>query len=252
MNDITGLKNTEKKLESVIHELETRNAELEQFTYTVSHDLKSPMISIVGFMGILKKAIEEQNEKDIQQALQIMDENIHRMDALLKNVLELSRIGRVANPSQWIPFQSIIDQSLKTMHGVLPDSLNITMDNQFPEIYCDESRMLEVLNNLIENAVKFTRSVEKPKIHIGLKKEEENVVFYIRDNGVGIDERYITRIFQLFDKLNPDTEGTGVGLTICRRIIEVHGGTIWAESSGLDQGTTICFTLANENCRYLE
>jgi signal transduction histidine kinase len=242
--DITDRKRAEVLREHLIQELEQKNAELERFTYTVSHDLKSPLITIKGFAGLLEddalKGDPLQLKKDINRITVAAD----TMQELLADVLELSRIGRVVFPPEKTSFGTIAQEAVDLLAGPLAEQ-GVTVDiaPDLPLVNVDHARIREVMVNLIENAIKFLGTQQKPVIHIGAEMDGTTPVFFVQDNGIGIDPRYLERIFNLFERLDITTHGTGIGLTIVRRIIEVHGGKIWAESEGPGKGTTFRFTL---------
>ena len=242
--DITSRKEAERLREKLIRELEQKNAELERFTYTVSHDLKSPLITIRGFAGLLEEDAHKcdpvQLKRDVQRIMTAAD----TMQQLLSDVLELSRIGRIISPPHNTPFSTIIREAVELLAGPLAErGVAIEIDPDLPDVYVDHARIREVMVNLIENAIKYSGDRPDPHIRIAVDRSGETPVFFVQDNGIGIDPRYLERIFNLFEKLNPSCPGSGVGLTIVRRIIEVHGGKIWAESEGPGKGTTFRFTL---------
>lgn len=231
--------------ERLIHELELKNAELERFTYTVSHDLKSPLITIRGFLGYLHKNAHQGNTERLSSDIKRISDATEKMHRMLNELLDLSRIGRVANEKQNVPFQEIVEDALQRVEGQLKEKqVRVTVGSDLPIVCVDRERMVEVIQNLVDNASKFPGGQPKPQIEIGCETRAENVVFFVRDNGIGIRREFHERIFGLFDKLNADTEGTGVGLALVKRIIEVHGGKIWVESEQ-GAGATFYFTLEN-------
>jgi PAS domain S-box-containing protein len=243
--DISERKQAEAEREALILELESKNAELEQFTYTVSHDLKSPLVTIRGFIGYLEKDIQSGDQERIQSDIARIIASTDKMQALLRELLELSRIGRVKNPSEVIPFNTIVEDALKLIDGQLSsNALRIEIMPDMPSVYGDHLRLAEAVQNLLDNAIKFSRQRDDPYIEVGVRTERRENIFYVRDNGIGISPAYHERVFGLFNKLDSSAEGTGIGLALVKRIIEVHGGRIWIESEG-SNGTTFCFTLAN-------
>ncbi|NTW59497.1 MAG: PAS domain S-box protein [Nitrospirae bacterium] len=243
--DITERKRAEAERERLIGELELRNAELERFTYTVSHDLKSPLITMRGFLGYLEKDALVGNTERIKTDIGRIMDATDKMDRLLRELLELSRIGRVMSPPEQVPFEEIAREAAALVAGRLQEcGIRVEIATGMPVVSGDHVRLVEVVQNLVDNAAKFMGSQPEPLIEIGVREEELNgkPVFFVRDNGIGIDPRYHEKIFGLFDKLDPKSEGTGIGLALVKRIIEVHGGTIWLESGGAG-GSTFCFTL---------
>jgi signal transduction histidine kinase len=230
--------------QKLIAQLESNNAELERFTYTVSHDLRNPLVTIKGFLGMLDKDIHDNRQDRIQSDFQRIARATDKMDALLTDLLELSRIGRFVNPPMDFDTVRLIHDALDNLDARLR-SKNITMQiaPAFPDLYGDRTRLREVFENLIDNAVKYSGTQSSPLIEIGTRQVKNEAIIFIKDNGIGIEERYQTRVFALFEKLNPNIEGTGIGLALVKRIVEVHGGRVWVESEGLGKGSTFCFTI---------
>jgi signal transduction histidine kinase len=167
------------------------------------------------------------------------------MYRLLNELLELSRIGRLINPPEKVAFIDIVNDALVLIEGQLTaNNTRVIVQENMPIVHGDRLRLVEVMQNLIDNASKFSSSQPHPQIEIGATEENSNLVFFVRDNGIGINPSFHERIFNLFDKLDPKSEGTGVGLALVKRIIEVHGGKIWVESEGSGKGSTFCFTLS--------
>jgi PAS domain S-box-containing protein len=231
--------------EKLINELELKNAELERFTYTVSHDLKSPLITIKGFLGFLREDTRSGNLDRLEADIQRIGDAADKMQRLLNDLLELSRVGRLVSPFQAIDLNELLAEVLELLHGRLHDGqVQVIVAQQLPLIYGDRARLMEVWQNLIDNAAKFMGDQLNPQIEIGQsdRAEEGSVVFFVRDNGIGVDPKFKDRIFGLFDKLDPHTEGTGIGLALVKRIVESHGGRIWLESEA-GKGATFYFTL---------
>jgi PAS domain S-box-containing protein len=242
--DITKRKLNEEEREALIADLEIRNAELERFTYTISHDLKSPLVTINGFLGYLEKDAKAGNMERLKSDVNRIQEAVNKMRNLLNDLLELSRIGRLVNAPETVPFERLIKDALDAVHGQLEErDITVVIQPDPPHVFGDRQRLTEVLQNLIDNAAKFMGDQEEPRIQIGQSGEEDHKpVFFVRDNGIGIAPEHHEQIFGIFNKLNPDVEGTGVGLAIVKRIIEVHGGRIWVESE-VGKGSTFYFTL---------
>lgn len=246
VRDITERKKAEVERETLIAELEAKNAELERFTYTVSHDLKSPLVTIQGFLGYLERDAFAGNTERIKEDITRIVNAADKMQQLLADLLELSRIGRLMNQPEEMPLGDLVHEALSVVAGQLVErGVRVTIAPDLPQVYGDRVRLREVLQNLVDNAVKFMGDQPHPHIEIGMLPQEANAeqVFYVRDNGVGIDSRYHDRVFGLFERLDQKTEGTGIGLTIVKRIVEVYGGRIWVESEGSGKGSTFCFTL---------
>jgi signal transduction histidine kinase len=177
----------------------------------------------------------------------IMSESITKMDQLLVDTLELSRIGRVANPPVDEPFGGIVKEALRqTEERVKSRNVAVYVAGDMPKVHVDVLRIGEVLVNLIENSVKYIGDQVRPEIDIGSRMDGKETIFFVKDNGIGIDPKEHEKVFGLFYKVDRTSEGTGAGLAIVKRIIEVHGGRIWIESE-LGKGCTVCFTLPLAN-----
>jgi signal transduction histidine kinase len=236
--------------EKLISQLEASNAELERFTYTVSHDLRNPLVTIKGFLGMLEKDLGENRPDRIQDDFRRIAGAADKMDVLLSELLELSRLGRIVNPPEEVDLGALTQEALETLDARLRSSrVTVNLSPDLPSVHGDRIRLREVLENLIDNAAKYMGSQTNPTIEIGIRVQGENPIVYIRDNGMGIESSYHDRIFSLFEKLNPTLEGSGIGLALVKRIVELHGGQIWVESEGLGKGSTFCFTLPSAGVR---
>ena len=233
-----------KVREALIAELEAKNAELERFTYTVSHDLKSPLLTIKGFLGYLERDLERGDGERVRSDFRRISAAATKMEQLLDELLELSRVGRVANPPEEISFGELAREVVESVRGQEAASgAELRVAGELPVVFGDRVRLREVLENLVENALKFMGDQRSPRVEIGCRGGGEDPVLYVRDNGIGIAPEYQEKVFGLFDRLDVKVEGTGVGLAIVRRIVEVHGGRVWIESPGEGLGSTFCFTL---------
>ncbi len=230
--------------QSLISELEAKNAELERFTYTVSHDLKSPLFTIRGFLGYLEQDALEGNKERLRADIERIVVATDKMHQLLNDLLELSRIGRAMNEPQHIPFEELVREALALVQGrIVERGVAVHVAANLPSVYGDRPRLIEVLQNLLDNAAKFMGNQPQPRIEIGCAGERDGKpLFYVRDNGIGIAPEHHERIFGLFNKLDAGGEGTGIGLALVKRIVEVHGGRIWVESEA-GKGATFYFTL---------
>jgi PAS domain S-box-containing protein len=247
VRDISQRKYVQTEREKLINELEDKNSELERFTYTVSHDLKSPLITIKGFLGFLEEDAANGNTARLKMDIKRIGDATDKMQLLLNELLELSRIGRLTSPYQYIKFGELAYEILELLHGRLHEKeIVVDIQENLPTIYGDRRRLLEVLQNLLDNAAKFTGSQSHPRIEIGQDGfEDGKPIFYVKDNGMGIEHVHQDRIFGLFNKLDANSEGTGIGLALVKRIVEVHGGRIWVESEA-GNGSTFLFTLPTE------
>ena len=246
----SALQNELVQRQIFIEELEAKNAELERFTYTVSHDLKSPLVTITGFLGYLEKDAIAGDIGRVRSSVSRITVAAQKMQELLNDLLELSRIGRVINSPEYLSFSEIIKESLERVQGQLDaKKIDVKVQADPPSVYGDRMRLVEALQNLIDNAAKFSDVNQYPRIEIGTieSDQKDQVTFFVRDHGIGIQPEFQERIFGLFNQLDQKAEGTGIGLTLVKRIIEVHGGKIWVESEP-GKGATFYFTLpTNQN-----
>ena len=241
---ITQLEQSEDGLRTRESELIRMNSELERFAYTVSHDLKSPIITIKGFTGSLEKDLLSGNYQRMAEDLKRVSDAADKMNELLCDLLELSTIGRAINKPEPEDMNLLVDDVLAQLAGPLKNSnLKVAVQTGLPKVLCDRRRMAEVLQNLVENAINYSGDQPEPRIEIGVRQEAGENIFFVQDNGIGIDKKYHQLIFGLFNKLDAESEGTGVGLALVKRIIEVHGGRVWVESEGEGMGSRFCFTI---------
>lgn len=227
---------------SFIDELETKNAELERFTYTVSHDLKSPLVTITGFLGYLEQDATAGNVERVKSGIDRISRAAKKMQALLNDLLELSRVGRIINTPEDILFEEIVNEAIDHVRGQLNEiDAIIEVQAKYPVVHGDRVRLVEVVQNLIDNAVKYSNPNKKPRIEIGTsgKDKSGHEIIYVRDNGIGIEKQYHENIFGLFNKLDAQSEGTGIGLSLVKRIIEVITG---AFGSNQKRVKAPCFT----------
>ena len=240
------LRQQQKVLEEQKVELEEKNAELTQFTYTVSHDLKSPLVTINGYLGYLEQDAASGNMERLKKDTQRIQEATNKMYTLLSELLELSRIGRMMNVPVDILFEDLVKDAMDIVHGQIEShNVAIRIQPNLPSVHGDRQRLIEVLQNLIDNAAKHMGDQPEPLIEIGQQGDDTEtgqLIFFVKDNGVGIAPEYHERIFGLFNKLDAQSEGTGIGLTLVKKIVEVHGGRIWVESE-LGKGAAFYFTL---------
>ena len=253
VRDVTARKLSEQERERLIGELERKNtelagknAELERFTYTVSHDLRSPLVTILGFLGFADKGIEAGDHEQARSDLARVRAATTKMDQLLRELLELSRIGRVAGPSEAVDMGELAREVVMILDSAIRErGVCVRIADGLPRVRVDRGRIREVVQNLVENAIRFTATVEAPLVTIGSRGRDNagRHVLFVSDNGIGVEPMHQEQIFGLFEKLDPTSPGTGVGLALVRRIIEVHCGRVWVESEGRGLGATFCFTL---------
>jgi PAS domain S-box-containing protein len=244
--DVTQRKRLEAEREQLIQDLQRKNAELGQFTYTVSHDLKSPLITILGFLAFVEQSLEQGDLAQAKADLQRIRFAAEKMQALLEGLLELSRIGRVANAPSCFPIGEVVMEAVQLLFGNIQHqgrTVDFEIAPGLPLVYGDRARLLQVMQNLLDNALKYMGEQPNPRIEIGWRDAPDEIHLFVRDNGIGIEAEQQEKIFGLFEKLDPRAQGYGVGLALVKRIIEVHGGRVWVESEGEGKGSTFWFSL---------
>jgi signal transduction histidine kinase len=234
----------QQELVRINKQLEQQLAEMERFTYAVSHDLKSPVVTIKGFLGMLQKDIQQNRQDRIETDLKRISNAAEKMGTLLSDLLDLSRIGRIVNRPEAIALDTLIHETLGDLNDHIQNgNITVRVSTDLPVVYADRTRLHEVFENLIDNAAKYMGDQPDPLIEIGVQQQGVEQVLFVKDNGIGIEPKYQAKIFALFEKLHPESEGSGVGLALVKRIVEVHGGRIWVESDGYGKGSTFCFTI---------
>ncbi|MFH1951148.1 MAG: PAS domain S-box protein [Pseudomonadota bacterium] len=230
-------------------EIRKKNEELENFVYVVSHDLKSPIVSMQGFSSMLLNEYREKLGDEGGRYIERIRANASRMEVLISDLLALSRVGRVVGAFKDVSSLDIVNRVCNGLESRMEENrIEVFIGDNLPTIRCDGDRIYQVFENLIINAVKFTGDVEKPRIEIGYEEREGFHRFYVRDNGIGIDKKYHRKIFEIFQRLKEieDEKGTGIGLVIVERIVKNHGGKVWVESQK-GEGATFCFTLPRQS-----
>jgi signal transduction histidine kinase/ligand-binding sensor protein len=225
-------------------ELQKKDAEIEQFIYSVSHDLRSPLVTVKTFMGYLEKDMASGNQESLAQDIQYIHSAADKMKLLLDELLELSRIDRVEAPPVRVSFMEVLAEVVDILAGVISER---NVDIHLPEIdqmlFGDRQRLHQIWQNLIENAIKYSRDDSFPRVELGVQQVGGKPVFFVRDNGIGVDSHYHSKIFGIFEKLDPKSPGAGLGLSMVQRIVEKCGGRIWVESEGEGKGSCFFFTL---------
>jgi light-regulated signal transduction histidine kinase (bacteriophytochrome)/HAMP domain-containing protein len=235
------LHKTHAELQQRIADLQRSNSELEQFAYVASHDLQEPLRMITGYTQLLAKRYKGRLDPDADNYIGFAVDGAKRMQALIEALLNYSRVGTRAKPRARTDCEAVLRSTLAGLRLAIEQSGAVITHDPLPNVMADESQIGQLFQNLIGNAIKF-RNSEPPRIHISSKQKSDAWLFSVKDNGIGIDRQ---RIFVIFQRLNTRDEyaGTGIGLAICKKIVERHGGTIWVDSE-LNRGATFYFTLA--------
>ncbi len=246
---MTFLELTEKKalarsLETTLENLARSNKDLEQFAYVASHDLQEPLRVIAGYLQLLSNRYKGKLDKEADRFITKAIDASLRMSELVNDLLQYSRVEMRGNPLQLIDMDDLLDRAIENLRAAIsaPEA-KVTRVN-LPEVMGDQSQIVRLFQNLIGNALKFQRKDVRPVIHIGVERHGDEWVFAVRDNGIGIAAEHYGRIFEIFQRLHTRQEysGTGIGLSICKRIVERHGGRIWCEST-VGEGATFRFTI---------
>jgi len=245
--DINELKKAEELLKLKINELARSNAELEQFAYVSSHDLQEPLRMIASYLQLLERKYEGKLDKKADKYIHFAVDGATRMQNLIDDLLTFSRVTTQANEFELTDIEVILNRVLTNLSVSIKENSATITHGTLPEIMVDGTQMTQVLQNLINNALKF-RSKDNPKIHISASQEDKYWLFSVKDNGIGIDPKYSERIFEVFKRLHKkrDYPGTGIGLSICKKIVERHGGRIWVDSK-LGEGSTFYFNIPVSN-----
>ncbi len=237
----------EEKLTILAAELQRSNLDLERFAAVASHDLKEPLVTVGGFLALLKRRGEGSLDAEANRHIRRALESVERMERLIGDILEYSRVGTHARPFQVIDSSAVLDIALKNLSGTLHSKGAVVTHDPLPEIIADSTQIGQLFQNIIGNAIKFCRC-DPPRVHVSAVRKEREHVFSIRDNGIGIDPGYTEEIFTAFRRLHGRDEfpGAGLGLATCAKIVERHRGRIWVESI-VDEGSTFYFTIEVRN-----
>lgn len=246
--DVTERQHAQRECDRLTSALEAKKAELDRFAYTVSHDLKSPLITIRGNLGLAAMDAADGKMDLLAQDLGAISIAAERMQHLLRDVTQLLRVGQQTQPFETVPLTYLAHEVVQAYEPeVTKRGIQVAVAPDLPVVQANRALVRQLLQNLMENAIKFVGDAPRPRIEIGWRRDGDRSVCFVRDNGVGVEPQYQKKIFGLFEKLDPQTEGTGVGLAMARRIVETHNGQIWVESEGPGRGSTFCFTIEPES-----
>jgi PAS domain S-box-containing protein len=241
--DITEIKKTEEELKRLSEELARSNAALKDFAYIASHDLKKPLQTIESFSKLLARRYKGKLDAKADEFISYIVEGVQRLQMLIKDLLEYSQIETKAKNIKPTDFSFIVEEAMSNMKTAIDESNAVVTYNKMPTIMSDPQQMISLFQNLIDNAINF-RSNKAPRVRISAERKGDEWVFAIRDNGIGIDPKDFEKIFVMFQRLHGSTDypGTGIGLSICKKIVECQGGRIWLESETA-KGSTFYFTI---------
>jgi PAS domain S-box-containing protein len=243
IEDITEHKRREEELKKLSEELARSNTDLRDFAYVASHDLKKPLQSIEGFAKLLARRYKGKLDAKADEFIENIGSGVNRMQMFIKDLLEYSQVGAKEKKFKPTDCSGVVQKAVGNLRAAIQESNAVVTYDELPTVMVDTPQMISLLQNLIDNAIKF-RGEEAPRIYISAERKGDEWVFSIRDNGIGIDPKDSERIFGMFQRLHGSTDypGTGIGLAICKKIIERHGGQIWVESEA-GKGSTFYFTM---------
>jgi light-regulated signal transduction histidine kinase (bacteriophytochrome) len=243
VSDISAIKEAEERLREKMEELSRSNKDLELFSYSVSHDLQEPLRTVSNFAQLLAKRYKGKLDQDADEFIGFVTDGTQRMQRMINDMLAFSRVGTKGKPFEPTDLGKVIAEVLENLRGSIDDSKAVVTHDPLPTVKADWSQVSLLFQNLIGNAIKF-RGKDPPKIQVTCEKKEKEYVLTVKDNGIGIDPKDFGRLFVIFQRLHSASEypGTGMGLAICKRIVERHGGKIWVESEP-GKGTAFYFTL---------
>jgi len=241
--DITARKRAEEALKKTLADLERSNKELEQFAYVASHDLREPLRMVASFTQLLAKRYQDKLDADANEFISYAVDGANRMQKMVNDLLSYSRVGVRGKPFEPTDCTGILNQTLTDLKVAIDENEAIITHDALPVVMGDELQLVQLFQNLIENGIKF-RSKEAPRIHISAQENGNEWIFTVQDNGIGIDPQYNERIFIIFQRLHgrENYPGTGIGLAICKKIVERHGGRVWVDSQP-GNGSTFYFTI---------
>jgi len=243
LRDVTERKQAQEAQERLSQQLQAQVSELETFSYGIAHDLRSPLVSIEGFSRLLRADIQNQRTERVQEDIRLLESGVRKMQQFLNRTLEYSRAGYQVKSVKNVPFGEIVQEVITEFNGQMsPIGATVSLAETFPRICADRMRIRQVLTNLIQNSIKYRDKTVPLKIEIGYRLSGDEDVFFVGDNGIGIDASEAEKVFALFYRGTAEGEGSGAGLAIVKRIIEAHGGRVWVQDQQ-EKGTTMCFTL---------
>lgn len=241
--DIHERWHSQNALKQAALELARTNSELEQFVYIVSHDLQEPLRMVTGYLGLLAERYKDRLDEDANDFIDYAVDGANWMFRLINDLLHYSRVTTHGKPFEKISAEKLLEQALAILQVTIRENQAIITSDSLPVIMADKVQMVQLFQNLVGNAIKF-RSEKRPEISIRVERRQDEWLFSVQDNGIGLDPRQADRIFLIFQRLHTRDEypGTGIGLALCKKIVERHGGRIWVESRP-GQGARFFFTI---------
>jgi PAS domain S-box-containing protein len=243
-SDVTEAKNVKSELATQTKELRRSNEELEQFAYVASHDLQEPLRMILSYMQLIQKNIEKGDTQRVDEFMNYVMDGTGRMQALINDLLQFSRVNRKGNPFTKVDLNETLKIAISHLTARIHENSATVTYEKMPLVMGDSFQLIRLFQNLIDNAIKFKAPERKPEIKVSVEDTENDYKFAVRDNGIGIEDKFYNRIFVIFQRLHTraEYEGTGIGLAVCKKIVERHGGEMWVESEK-GKGSTFYFTV---------
>lgn len=242
--DVTFARTAEEKLREYTDRLQQRNEELQTFAYVASHDLQEPLRTIMGFSELLLEMYGDKLDQEAQEYFGFMLQAATRMKTLIQDLLQFSRVGTQKEFIAETDCNRVLRIAIENLRSAIDESRAVITSDHLPVVIANETYLLQVIQNLLSNAIKYCSPERPPRVHIGMEEREHEWLFSIKDNGIGIEERFYQRIFVIFQRLHTKEQysGTGIGLAICKKIVEKYGGRIWVQSEK-DKGSVFYFIL---------
>ena len=243
VRDITERKRAEAQLRQAAEELARSNNDLQQFAYVVSHDLQEPLRTISGFLGLLERKLHDGPDAEVREYMQYIVEGGQRMRQMIADLLAYSRVGAKDVKTETVALRQPLDRALEMLRGAIDESAAAIRVEDLPTVRLNPGQWTQVFQNLIGNAIKF-RSDRPPEIQVGAKRDGKFWLVWVKDNGIGISPEHREQVFEVFQRLHTRQKypGTGIGLAICKKVVERHGGRIWVESEP-GQGAAFYFSI---------
>jgi light-regulated signal transduction histidine kinase (bacteriophytochrome) len=238
------LAQTTDELKQTASELSRSNAELQQFAYVASHDLQEPLRMVMSYLQLLSRRYKGKLDADADEFIHFAVDGASRMQGLINDLLAYSRVGTQGKPFEPTDCEAIVDRAITNLQITIQETGAVITREPMPRVMADPTQLTSLFQNLIGNAIKYRQKDRPPEVHLGVEQKDGDWMFFVRDNGIGIDQKYWDRVFVIFQRLHGrgEYEGTGIGLAVCKKIVERHGGHIWVDSEP-GRGSTFFFTM---------
>ena len=248
IRDITRRVQAEQARERLRQQLQAKINELETFSYGIAHSLRSPLVSIEGFSRLLREDVQNQKVENAQEDIRLLESGVSKVQNFVKSTLEYSRAGHLIKRTKNVSFGEIVKEVITEFNEqIITIRATVSTARKFPRVKVDRGMIIQVIDNLLQNSIKYRDKTVPLKIEIGYRLSGGETIFFVRDNGTGIDASEAEKVFDLFYRGMSEGEGSGIGLAVVKKIIEAHGGRIWVQQGQPEKGTTMCFTLPEQS-----